>query len=112
MTATNSKQKVLARELRPRGRLQKQLANATLGRDLIIIKNNNIEINEKVTITLLEVTMSMTKVNSKIYKSELYNKVINNLIHSRCQREAIKEKLQNLEKYEELLSGTKTIGSK
>lgn len=61
--------------------------------------------------------MSITKCSSKIQKPTLYDKSINNPIRRQCWKEAIEAELQNLEnhqifKYNELLPGQKTIGSK
>lgn len=64
-----------------------------------------------------EVVMSITEANSKIYGPKTYNEAINNSIHGRYWREAIEQKLQNLEnyqswEYEELLPGRKVISLK
>lgn len=61
-----------------------------------------------------EVAMSITKTTSKIYEPGLYDKAINNPVHGRRWREAIKKKLQNLEshqtwEYEEFPPGQKAM---
>ncbi len=67
--------------------------------------------------TLNEVAMSMTETNSKIHKPASYIEAINNHIHGRRWRKAIKIELQNLEnhptwEYKELPPKRKAIGSK
>lgn len=59
----------------------------------------------------------MTETNNKIQKPRLYDKAVNDPIHSRHRRETIKKKLQNLEnhqiwEYHKLPPGQKTIRSK
>lgn len=44
--------------------------------------------------------MSLTETNSKIHEPKLYNKVIDDLIHSYYQKKAIEEELQNMENHQ------------
>lgn len=64
-----------------------------------------------------EVAISITESSSKIYEPTSYDEAVNDPIHGRRWREAIKEELQNLEdyqtwEYDEIPPGRKTIGSK
>lgn len=91
------KRKAPAGEPRPRGRPRKIiLTEAT-----ILLKNDRPTVAEKaLNKGQIETTMSIIKCSSKIRKPTLYNKAINDAIHGQRWREAIKEKLQNLENHQ------------
>lgn len=86
-------------------------------------KNTSIK-NKGLKTSNSELTILVTKTNSKIYKCGSFNEVFKNLIYNQYWKKTIKKKmqklskeLQNLEnhetwKYEELLLGKKVIGSK
>lgn len=48
----------------------------------------------------LEVAMSMTKKNTKIYKSRLFDEVLYDSIYNPHWKKAIKKDLQNLENHQ------------
>lgn len=45
---------------------------------------------------LIKQTISFTKISSKIYKSETYEKVINNLLYSKQLKDKVDKELFNL----------------
>lgn len=57
------------------------------------------EIKELKTL-MLDIAMSMTEASIKIYEPELYDEVVNNSIHGRRWRKAIKKELHNLENHQ------------
>lgn len=95
--------KTLARESRPKIKLQKNLAlkfyaktckkslKESLDKTTVRIENN---------IESQEVVISLPKANSKIHKLKSYDKAINNLINGHCWKKAIKKKFQNLESHQ------------
>lgn len=61
--------------------------------------------------------MSAMEIRSKVYKPKIYDKTINNPIHSRRGKETIEDKIQNLEnhhtlEYDNLPVGRKVVGLK
>lgn len=85
--------------------------------NVLHISNEANNIVVKTVISINKKTISVTKVNSKIYKPRTYKKVMNNSIHSRRWKKAIEEKIQNFEnhhiwEYDNLPPDQKTIGSK
>lgn len=79
--------KIPAGQPKPRGRPKKQI---------VIEKTTVPESRGEVE----EVAILMTESGSKITKPTLYDKAVNNPIHDKYWREAIKDKLQNLEKHQ------------
>lgn len=79
------KQKAAIRKPRPKSRPQKHLIIVKFQSELIIGKHNRdagIK-NKELEIWNSEVAMMVTKANSKIFKSGLYSKTVNDFIHDR-----------------------------
>lgn len=89
----SAKRRALARELRSRRSLQKNL----IIKEVIPPAEEDIE--EVGNKKQVEVAISLTETSSKIYELQLYDKVINNPIHRRHWRKTIKDELQNLENH-------------
>lgn len=110
-TTSTSKRKAPAGEPRPRGRPRKIVVTEAIAP---VADEPQIDPTES---QQYEVAMSLTEAGSKIYEPQSYNEAVNDPIHGRRWREAIKEKLQNLEnhqtwEYDVLPPERKVIGSK
>lgn len=55
--------------------------------------------NKRFEISRTKIAISMLKVNNTIYKSRLYNEIINNPFYSRYKKGIIKKQFQDLENY-------------
>lgn len=115
----HTKAKSTSRRIKTQRQAMKATSNRKTSFELIINRRNkNTSIKNKMFETSnLELIISMTEVNSKIYKPRLFDKTVNNPIHGRRWKKAITEELQNLEnhqtwKYKELPPKKKAIGSK
>lgn len=113
-TTTAAKRKAPAGEPRSRGRPQKIVVTETTSIADLPIKP---EANADKEQCIKEVAMSITEATSKIDEPTSYDEAVNDAIHGRRWREAIKDELQNLEnhqtwEYDELPPGRKAIGSK
>lgn len=93
------KRKVSAGELSPRGRLQKYLLSTEILSGAMI-GNSEVIIGIEGKTSTPEVTMSITEANSKIHEPGSFDEAVNDHVHGRYWEEAIKERLQNLEKYQ------------
>ena len=124
----SSKQKAPTGEQRPRGRPRKYLTLEQLAAQVEMTTAALLETipwtdnnggngdNNNESLGGHKTAMSITESTSKICERKAYDKAINDLIHWRQWREAIKDELQNLEshhtwEYKKLPLGRKTIGS-
>lgn len=64
------------------------------------ITDRDVDASTPAKSTPAEKIMSVTKTSSRIYKPKTYEEAINDPIHSRKWKEAIKKKIQNLENHQ------------
>lgn len=68
----------------------------------LLSRDKTIEINNKYNNIsgIMDIIMSVAKINSRVYEPKIYKEAITDFIHFSQQKDAIEKEIQNLENYQ------------